>query len=50
MDRRGQAAMCEFHCEIMNIACDIELPYMNCFIDEGVLYDSEHVSRHNKWW
>jgi hypothetical protein len=40
----------EFHCEVMNIADDIELPYINCFADEGLECDSEHVSRHDKWW
>jgi hypothetical protein len=40
----------EFHCEVMNIADDIELPYINCFADEAIEYASEHVSRHNKWW
>jgi hypothetical protein len=50
LHRPGQAAVYEFHCEIMNITDDIELPYMNYFTDEPIQYDSEHVSRHNKWW
>jgi hypothetical protein len=33
--------MCEFHCEIMNIAGDVELPYINCFTDERKLYNSD---------